>query len=181
MIKLSQTYIKKCKTKFNNETLKEAVKEWRKDLKTNKNKYDHISELDTSEVTDMHGLFQNYIGINQDISKWNVSNLETMNYMFEDAISFNQYIGSWDVSNVKRMDDMFAVVKWGENCFNQDLSTWDVNKVTNMSGMFCNANNFNQDISMWNVSNVIDCKSFDQDAHNWIFGKPNFVNCNVKI
>ena len=102
MIKLSQTYIKKCKTKFNNEKLKEAVKEWRKDLKTNKNKYDHISELDTSEVTDMHGLFQNYIGINQDISKWN-------------------------------------------------------------------------------VSNVIDCKSFDQDAHNWIFGKPNFVNCNVKI
>lgn len=135
--------------KFSNETLKEAVKEWRKDLKTTKNKYGHISEWDTSEVTDMHGLFQNYIGFIQDI-------------------------GSWDTSNVINMSGMFC----NANNFNQDISGWNVSNVTQMFHMFWNATRFNQDLSKWEVDNVINFELFDENTPNWIFGKPNFVNCN---
>ena len=89
------------KVKFNNETLKGAVKEWRKDLKTAKNKHGHISEWDTSEVTDMHGLFQNYIGFNQDIGSWDTSNVINMSGMFWKANKFNQDISMWNVSKVE--------------------------------------------------------------------------------
>lgn len=138
--------------KFNNETLKEAVKEWRKDLKNAKNKYGHITDWDTSEVTDMSGLFQNYRG-------------------------FNQNIGKWVTSNVSNMDGMFYNAKK----FNQDISGWDVSKVETMKYMFEDAISFNQNIGSWDVSNVTDCKLFDQNTHNWTFEKPNFVNCKVKL
>ena len=39
--------------KFNNETLRAAVKEWLDDESKAEKKYGHISDWDTSEVTDM--------------------------------------------------------------------------------------------------------------------------------
>ena len=39
--------------KFNNETLKEAVKEWLRDITKARAKYGHISSWVTSEVTDL--------------------------------------------------------------------------------------------------------------------------------
>jgi len=62
--------------KFNNETLRTAVKEWLEDDKKAEAKYGHISNWDTSEVTDM-------------------------SYMFDGATAFNQPIGNWDVKKVK--------------------------------------------------------------------------------
>ena len=43
--------------KFNNETIREAVKEWCKDERSALKKYGHINDWDTSEVTDMDNLF----------------------------------------------------------------------------------------------------------------------------
>jgi surface protein len=181
--------------KFNNETIRTAVKEWVVDAKKAEEKYGHISDWDVSEVTDMMRIFRNTksfnqdIGdwdvskvtdmyemfaysksFNQDISKWDVSSVSEMGGMFNASESFNQDIGNWDVSNVKSMNSMFS----GTESFNKDISKWDVSNVTDMGRMFADAKSFNQDIGDWDVSKVTDMgsmfqstESFNQDIGSW--------------
>ena len=88
--------IEKTKIKFNNKTIREAVKivcgkkkskHLKKDLC---NKYGHISNWDTSEVTDMKGLFKKVrFNFNEDIGSWDVSNVTNMEEMFYCAYSFD--------------------------------------------------------------------------------------------
>ena len=52
--------------KFNNETLRKAVKEWLEDDKKAETSYGHISNWDTSEVTDMSEMFSWATSFNQD-------------------------------------------------------------------------------------------------------------------
>ena len=149
-----------------NGLLKTAVILWctNKDeaLKT----YGHISNWDTSEITDMSGLFENmfkskYEGddyikrcgnnaglniqedFNDDISNWDVSNVENMKNMFKNAAYFNQPLNNWNVSKVKNMSGMFS----GALLFNHPLNSWNVSSVTNMYGMFNKAYHFNQFIN----------------------------------
>ena len=58
-------------------------------------KYGPIQGWDTSEVTNMAGLFCNFTDFNEDISEWDVSNVTTMVMMFDGAESFNQNLNSW--------------------------------------------------------------------------------------
>ena len=44
--------------KFDNETIKTAVKEWLDDSKKAEEKYGHISNWDVSRVTDMNAMFK---------------------------------------------------------------------------------------------------------------------------
>ena len=156
--------------KLSNETIRDAVKEWLDDEKTAKAKYGHISNWDTSEVTDMSNLFENYSSFNQPIGDWDVNNVTNMSSMFDSAKSFNQPIGDWDVSNVTDMSSMFEYAE----SFNQPIGDWDVNNVTNMLCMFYYAESFNQPIGRWNVSNDTDtnaivegAKSFNQPIGDW--------------
>ena len=181
--------------KFNNETIREAVKEWCEDQESTLNKYGDINEWDTSEVTDMSKLFDckfkfnSPIGnwnvskvtnmkdifyfakkFNQSLNNWDVSNVTDMSYMFDEAISFNQPLDNWDVSNVTDMSGMFS----NASSFNQPLNNWDVSNVTDMSYMFRGAESFNQPLDNWDVSNVTDmsymfgrAKSFNQPLDNW--------------
>ncbi|WP_329777079.1 BspA family leucine-rich repeat surface protein [Mycoplasma capricolum] len=49
----------------------------------NKNEFiDRIQYWNTSNVTDMSGMFFQAINFNQDISMWNTSNLESLDAMF---------------------------------------------------------------------------------------------------
>ena len=158
--------------KFNNETIREAVKEWLDDDKLAESKYGDISTWDTSNVTDMSSLFLDAHEFNSPIEKWDVSNVTTMNAMFDNAYKFNQNINNWDVSNVKDMGEMFSTTE--ELDFNQPLDKWDVSNVTNMEHMFNGAVLFNQPIEKWNVSNVTTMHamfngavSFNQPIEKW--------------
>ena len=51
--------------------------------------FPHISDWDTSNVTNMSYLFANMTNFNSDISKWNVSNVTNMVGMFSNASNFN--------------------------------------------------------------------------------------------
>ncbi|VVU94357.1 Mycoplasma protein of unknown function, DUF285 [seawater metagenome] len=136
--------------KFDNKTLRVAVKEWLEDPSKAKEKYGDISYWDVGSVTNMAEMFARAISFNQDISSWDVSQVTDMSNMFNRAINFNQDISSWDVSSVTNMNNMF----YRANRFNQDINSWDVSSVTNMNNMFYNAKRFNQDISSWDVSSV---------------------------
>ena len=166
--------------KFNNETIRAAVRHWIINESSAIETYGHISNWDVSKVTNMYKLFKNDIwehynkidtsNFNDDISNWDVSNVTDMSYMFSDAQSFNQPIGNWDVSKVRDMRYMFCDAK----SFNQSLNTWDVGKVTNMRNMFKGASSFNQPIGNWDdnkVTNMIEmffgAEAFNQPIGNW--------------
>ncbi len=62
--------------------------------------YGHISDWDTSAVTDMSSLFEDQTEFNDNISHWDVSSVTTMAFMFVEASAFNQNLNLWDISKV---------------------------------------------------------------------------------
>ena len=126
---------------FNNETLSKAVNQWIKDKESAIAKYGHISNWDTSQVTDMSGLFLNEDQFNEALNDWDVSNVEDMTSMFEGASSFNQPLDNWDVSSVNYFVAMFSRATG----FNQPLNMWDIHGFADTGSMFSGADSFNKD------------------------------------
>jgi surface protein len=157
--------------------------------------YGHISDWNTSAVTNMSGAFKERTNFNEDISKWDISNVTNMNGMFWGASFFNQPIGDWDVSSVKDMKAMFLqagsfnqnIGSWDTGSlvetanmfyaalsFNQNIGNWHTSAITNMGQMFRGATAFNQNLKDWNTSKVSSffhifdgAHSFDQDISEW--------------
>ena len=69
--------------------LEEAVDLWYSNREKAYNRYGHISNWDTSLITDMSRLFQDYSYFNDKINNWDVSSVTNMRCMFFGAISFN--------------------------------------------------------------------------------------------
>ena len=152
--------------KLDNTTIREAVALWCEDQNACIQSFGHISNWDTSHVTDMSKLFYEKRNFNENIDSWDVSNVTNMRNMFKSANAFNQPIGSWDVSNVIDMGGMFS----GAEAFNQAIGFWDVSNVTEIDEMFFIAKAFDQPIGSWNVSKVINM-SF-MFAHAYSFNQP---------
>ena len=167
---------------LNNTTIYSAVQNWLVNPSStqftdenNSPYYGHISDWDTSQVTDMSELFYQADEFNEPLNNWDVSNVITMQGMFSHASSFNQPLDNWDVSSVLNISGMFrgggAQVP---SVFNQPLNNWDVSNVTNMFGVFEQAISFNQPLNNWDVSNVSVMSymfnyatSFNQPLDNW--------------
>ena len=66
-----------------------AVNAWGKNKKDALEKYGHISEWNTSKITNMRELFSGKISFSEDLSKWDVSNVTDMSYMFDTMFEFN--------------------------------------------------------------------------------------------
>ena len=123
---LSLYNLEKPKIPLTDSNFQTAVNLWFSDEANATATYGHISDWNTSEVTDMANAFKDRSTFNEDISAWDVSNVKTMRYMFYKASLFNQPIGDWNVSSVTSMQDMFREA----SVFNQPIGNWDVSKVT---------------------------------------------------
>jgi hypothetical protein len=84
-------------------------------------RYGHISTWDTSQVTNMDGLFTHAFSFNENINEWDVSHVTSMRGMFAYAVKFNQPLDRWDVRQVRDMRYMFR----GVSVFNQSLDCWE--------------------------------------------------------
>ena len=163
----------------NNEEFKTACQLWITNEPQALALYDHISDWDTSAVTDMTEAFDGATNFNEDLSKWNTSNVTSMRKMFNGCTNFNSNINNWDTSKVEDMSLMFS------NCsnFNQDLHKWDTSSVTLMTRMFYNCSEFNGNINSsiigvsvgtitnqylsWDTSNVTDMREMFANALNF--------------
>jgi surface protein len=121
--------------RLTDENFQQAIALWFEKKEECKFRFGHISDWNTSRVTNMNMAFYIRCFFNEDIGHWNVSNVTNMGGMFNGASEFNQDIGQWDVSNVTNMGGMFN----GASQFNQDIGQWNVSNVTNMRGMFSGA------------------------------------------
>jgi len=159
----------------------------------------NIGNWNTSNVTNMSGLFFNASSFNRDIGDWNTSNVTTISDMFYGAGSFNQDIGNWNTSNVTNMFRVFfnatsfnqdigdwntinvtsmAQLFYAASLFNQDIGDWNTQNVTNMQYMFSGASAFNQDLSGWCVTNIPSMpEGFDEFAFSWVLSRPVWGTC----
>ncbi len=141
---------------------------------------EYVNIRDTSNITNMRGMFSGATNFNQPIGDWNTSNVTDMSDMFSGAKSFNQPIGNWNTSNVVNMKGMFH----NAQSFNQELDGWDTSNVTNMTGMFQGAKTFNGSIGKWNTSSVTsmedmfsDARSFNQNIGGWDTSNVTDMRC----
>ena len=116
----------------------------------------NASKLDTSNLTDASGMFNNCKALTTlDLSGWNTSNLTSASIMFYNCTNLTTLgdLSGWNTSKVTIMDYMFY------NCFNLttlDLSSWNTSNLTSASSMFsgCKALTTLGDLSGWNTSKV---------------------------
>ena len=109
-------------------------------------------KLDTSNVTNMYGMFWWTEAANPNVSNWDTSNVTNMMYMFHWAMIADPDVSNWNTSKVINMAEMF----FGAHKARPNVYNWDTSKVTNMQFMFCNAGNAEPNVSNWNISNVIN-------------------------
>eukprot|EP00971_Amphidinium_carterae_P279903 5556526-Amphidinium_carterae.1 len=115
-------------TLANREALRLAVIEWMSNELVWEDKYARYGDInlwDTSNVTDMSGLFEGVLGFNFLIGGWNTSQVTNMSHMFAGAFLFNQDIGDWNTTKVQDMSCMFC----GANMFSgQGIGKWDTSR-----------------------------------------------------
>ncbi|WP_312394859.1 BspA family leucine-rich repeat surface protein [Chryseobacterium sp.] len=143
-----------------------------------------IGNWNTAKVTDFRDMFSYASAFNQNISAWNTSSGTNFISMFQDALAFNQPLNSWNTSNATNFRNMFSNAK----SFNQPLNNWNTSKVISFGQMFTNASSFNQPIGNWDVSKVWGADSFsmfngasafDQDLSTWNISFQNVPSAYV--
>jgi surface protein len=131
--------------------IRDAVNTWVSDSTKAIDLYGHIINWDTSNITDMSGLFKNKTLFNNDITNWDTTKVTDMSEMFKGAAAFNQNIetvknlpgggAKWNTDKVSSMRYMF----YGATAFNQDLSSWEADlgnsDITGFSSKFGGKNN----------------------------------------
>jgi hypothetical protein len=116
------------------DTIRSAVDLWIQDSTLAERAYGgNISAWDTSQVTNMSGMFDGRAGFNDDISRWDVSSCFYFYNMFRDARNFNANISNWRGGDFRNtfLVGMFQDA-WS---FRQDLSSWDVTGVSSFNRM----------------------------------------------
>jgi hypothetical protein len=110
----------------------------------------NLTDFDTSNVTDMFGMFAS-VGYSAttwsigNLNNWDTSKVKYMNSMFShsgySATTWNiGNLSSWNVSSVTSMESLFYYAGYNATTWSiGDLSGWDTSKVTTMIQMFAYA------------------------------------------
>lgn len=91
----------------NNEEIRHGMYLWNNNKNECIERYGHISDWNTSNITDMYALICHNDNFNEDISRWDTSKVTNMKYMFYRAHSFKQDLSRWNTSNVIDKENMF--------------------------------------------------------------------------
>ena len=149
-----------------------------------------MANWDTSDVTDMHSMFNGCTYVDKfEAGKWDTSKVTDMSGMFSQNYksSIPQYnaqymkctiidVSNWNTSNVTDMSNMFS----GCNKLTSlDVSNWNTSNVTDMNNMFLRCESLTSlDVSNWNTSNVTNmycmfqyCNVTNLDVSNWDVSK----------
>ena len=121
-----------------------------------------LSNFDTSNVTDMGGMFYGCSSLTSiDLSNFDTSKVTNMVYIFYDCSSLTSLdLSNFDTSNVTNMAYMFC------DCYSLtslDLSNFDTSNVTNMAYMFIVCSSLTSiDLSNFDTSNVTNMQYIPQ-------------------
>ena len=135
--------------------------------------------LNTSQVTDMHSLFNGCSSLpSVDVSKFDTRNVTDMQNMFRDCATLKILIVScFDTRNVTNMNAMF---RGCTNLTELDLSSFNTANVTKMIWMFYKCTNLTT-ISVsagWNTSNVASSATMFSDCTSLVGGQGTAYNAS---
>lgn len=129
-----------------------------------------VSGGNTSNVYNMHAMFEGATAVLPDTSDWDTHQVNTMTAMFMGASIANPDVGGWNTAQVTNMHSMFR----DASAAKPDVSDWDTTTVTNMSHMFMNAVEAMPETGDWNTTKVTDMSNMfqgavaaDPDVSNW--------------
>ena len=114
----------------------------------------NVSNLDTSQVTNMSNMFYACMGLTSlDLSNFDTSQVTNMSDMFGGCMGLTSLdVSKWNTSKVTNMSEMFS------GCMglaSLDLSNFDTSQATNMSNMFNYCTSLTSlDLSNFNTSQV---------------------------
>ena len=136
-----------------------------------------LSSLNTSNVTDMSMMFYMCRNLTSlDLYNFNTTNVTDMSRMFCECSNLTSLdLSSFNTTNVTDMHDMFFECS---NLASLNLSSFDTSNVTNMSRMFCECSNLTSlDLSSFYTSNVTDIYQMFMKCSKieTIFASSNFV------
>ncbi|WP_240145023.1 DUF285 domain-containing protein, partial [Enterococcus hirae] len=123
---------------------------------TNVTEIEGLSQLDTSNVTDMRSMFYGMSSVTSlDVSGFDTGNVTDMKSMFNGMSSVTSLdVSGFDTSNVTEMEYMFRHMS---SVTSLDLSNFDTRKVTDMSYMFDDMGSVTSlDLSNFDTNNVTD-------------------------
>lgn len=132
----------------------------------------NLTNLNTSECTDMSNAFNTCLMSKIDISTWNTSSCTTMKGMFYQSNIKTIDISHFIMDNVTNIEAMFSRSKVN----NVKLPNIDNSKVTSLDSLFC----FNKDIetidfSNFNVDKIISmCNMFEECSFLETLNIPNW-------
>ncbi|WP_156641856.1 BspA family leucine-rich repeat surface protein, partial [Lactobacillus acetotolerans] len=138
-----------------------------------------LSNLDTSNITNMSGMFSFLRLTSLDVSNFDTSNVTNMSQMFEN----DDNLTSLDVShfNTGKVTKMVYMFGGDSSLTSLDLSNFDTSKVTDMSNMFSGDSSLTSlDVSNLDTKNVTNMSDmFYEDSSLTSLDVSNFDTSNV--
>ncbi|EMF0509080.1 BspA family leucine-rich repeat surface protein [Enterococcus hirae] len=134
------------------------------DKPTNVTEIEGLSQLDTSNVTDMSKMFKGMSSITSlDVSGFDTSKVTNMQHMFSGMSSVTSLdVSGFDTSNVTDMANMFRGMS---SVTSLDVSGFDTSNVTTMENIFYNISSVTSlDLSVFDTSNVTTMQDIFKDT-----------------
>ena len=133
---------------------------------TNATEIEGLSQLDTSNVTNMEFMFDGMSSVTSlDVSGFDTSNVTIMDYMFRGMSNVTSLdVSGFNTSKVTVMSYMFLGMK---NITNLDVNGWNTSNVTSMHGMFSGMSSVTSlDLSGFDTCNVTTMREMFREMGN---------------